>query len=125
MKRIQLSAIPQKPGHEYRGDTRFEGGIGVRDAREPWDTWTTAFFTPLWGVGPGEHIECLAISPDGRLLVMGGNGYWQNFRADVWDLTANRPKFSLQGHTAFLLSAGFSPDGRRIVTSSWDGTAKL
>jgi WD40 repeat protein/energy-coupling factor transporter ATP-binding protein EcfA2 len=31
----------------------------------------------------------------------------------------------LQGHTSFVTSAAFSPDGSRIVTTSWDGTARV
>jgi hypothetical protein len=47
--------VPQPEGHRDRGDTRFEGGFGVYDAPEPWGPWTTAYFTPKWDVGPGEH----------------------------------------------------------------------
>ena len=32
---------------------------------------------------------------------------------------------SLEGHTGGLYSAAFSPDGHRIVTASWDNTAKV
>src|SRR5262249_58849012 len=32
---------------------------------------------------------------------------------------------SLTGHTNILRSASFSPDGSRIVTASWDKTAKV
>lgn len=48
-------AIPQPPGHVDRGDTRFEGGFGVYEAREPWGPWSTAYFTTAWDTGPGEH----------------------------------------------------------------------
>jgi WD40 repeat protein len=30
-----------------------------------------------------------------------------------------------QGHTDQVLSAIFSPDGRRVLTASWDHTARL
>jgi CubicO group peptidase (beta-lactamase class C family) len=33
---------------------RFQGGLGVYDAPEPWGPWTTAYFTNAWDVGPGE-----------------------------------------------------------------------
>ncbi|HVJ67888.1 MAG TPA: serine hydrolase [Caulifigura sp.] len=33
---------------------RFQGGLGVYDAPEPWGPWTTAYFTNNWDVGPGE-----------------------------------------------------------------------
>ncbi len=70
-------AIPQPPGHEDRGDTRFDGGFGVYDAPEPWGPWTTAYFTTQWDTGPGEHGDFPSkwTSPDGRTmhLVFSGN----------------------------------------------------
>ena len=62
--------LPQPKGHKDRGDTRFSGGFGVYDAPEPWGPWTTAFFTPRWDVGPGEHGDFPSkwISDDGRTL---------------------------------------------------------
>jgi hypothetical protein len=33
---------------------RFQGGLGVYDAPEPWGPWTTVFFTNNWDVGPGD-----------------------------------------------------------------------
>ncbi len=52
------------------GDTRFRGGLAIRDAPEPWGPWTTAFATSHWDVGPGE-TSCLPtkwISDDGRTV---------------------------------------------------------
>jgi hypothetical protein len=62
--------VPQPPGHQDRGDTRFEGGFGVYDAPAPWGPWTTAWFTPKWDVGPGEHGDFPAkwMSEDGTTL---------------------------------------------------------
>jgi hypothetical protein len=62
--------IPQPPGHPDRGDTRFEGGFAIYDAPEPWGPWTTAYFTPRWDVGPGEHGDLPSkwMSNDGRTL---------------------------------------------------------
>jgi hypothetical protein len=63
--------LPQPPGvTKDRGDTRFAGGFAVYDAPEPWGPWTTAFFTPQWDVGPGEHGDFPAkwMSPDGLTL---------------------------------------------------------
>ena len=34
-------------------------------------------------------------------------------------------QLTFQGHTAEVLSAVFSPDGRRVLTASWDKTARL
>jgi hypothetical protein len=62
--------IPQPTGARDRGDTRFEGGFAIYDAPEPWGPWTTAYFTPQWDVGPGEHGDFPAkwMSADGRTL---------------------------------------------------------
>lgn len=73
-------AIPQPPGHEDRGDTRFEGGFGIYDAPEPWGPWTTVYFTKRWDTGPGEHGDFPAkwISRDGRTmhLVFSGDDHF-------------------------------------------------
>jgi hypothetical protein len=53
-------------------DTRFEGGMGVHDAPEPWGPWTTVYFSPEWDVGPGEHGDFPAkwMSPDGTSMYL-------------------------------------------------------
>jgi WD40 repeat protein len=43
----------------------------------------------------------------------------------VWDATTGAELRSLSGHTGFVYSASFSPDGARIVTTSRDKTAKV
>jgi CubicO group peptidase (beta-lactamase class C family) len=52
------------------GDPRFRGGFGIYDAPEPWGPWSTAYFTTVWDVGPGE-TSCFPtkwISADGKTL---------------------------------------------------------
>ncbi len=36
-------------------DTRFEGGVIICEAPEPWGPWTVVYGTSVWDVGPGEH----------------------------------------------------------------------
>lgn len=64
--------IPNEPGHEDRGDTRFAGGFGVYDAPEPWGPWTTVYFTEKWDIGPGERAEFPTkwMSGDGKTLYL-------------------------------------------------------
>jgi hypothetical protein len=66
------------PGTDGKGaDTRFEGGLAVYDAPEPWGPWTTAYFAERWDVGPGESASFPAkwMSADGRTahLVFSGD----------------------------------------------------
>jgi WD40 repeat protein len=32
---------------------------------------------------------------------------------------------SLEGHTTWINSINFSPDNKRVITASWDGSARL
>jgi CubicO group peptidase (beta-lactamase class C family) len=41
-------------GRDGRVDTRFEGGLAIFDAPQPWGPWTTVFYTQRWDVGPGD-----------------------------------------------------------------------
>ena len=43
----------------------------------------------------------------------------------VWDADSGKTLATLQGHTAAVFSAAFSPDGKRIVTASYDNTARV
>jgi WD40 repeat protein len=45
--------------------------------------------------------------------------------AYVWDTRTGRDLLHLRGHEDTLASARFNPDGTRIVTASWDGTARV
>jgi WD40 repeat protein len=43
----------------------------------------------------------------------------------VWDARSSAEVLTLKGHTNLVASASFSGDGSRVVTSSWDGTARV
>ena len=65
-------------------------------------------------------VTLLALSPDGTRLLLGWKR--QNF-ATVYDCQSGAQLFKLDGHTSALRGGRFIADGRRIVTSSLDGTA--
>ena len=52
------------------GDTRFEGGLAIYDAPEPWGPWTTVYRADKWDVGPGEtsSFPTKWMRPDGKTL---------------------------------------------------------
>jgi WD40 repeat protein/serine/threonine protein kinase len=77
-----------------------------------------------------------ATSPDGKLIARVWAGSVDRPMADrskeyssnsveVLDAKSRRVLHTLIGHTASVRGFAFSPDGRRIVTSSWDRTIKL
>jgi WD40 repeat protein len=90
--------------------------------------------------GHKNTVTSVAWSPDGTRIVTAS---WDN-TAKVWDINKGNKVhalkedyrtvvtfaggtevFTLKGHTGHLSSAAFSPDGTRIVTTSWDNTAKV
>jgi WD40 repeat protein len=68
-------------------------------------------------------VLCGAFSADGRRIITGS----QDKAAIIWDAQTGDPLVKLEGHTAGVTSAAFSPDpgGTRIITGSQDNTAKL
>jgi WD40 repeat protein/serine/threonine protein kinase len=73
------------------------------------------------------HFKCdaevlsLAASPDGRLLVSGGN----DNVITIWDLREQQEVDKLAGHKAGVSAVGFSHDGRLIISGSYDRKMKI
>jgi eukaryotic-like serine/threonine-protein kinase len=70
----------------------------------------------------GQEFKCLDISPDGQLLATGaGRGLVQ-----LWDFPSGQERARLVGHSAYVHSVAFSPDGRRLASgdSSGDGSVQ-
>jgi WD40 repeat protein len=85
----------------------------------------------LWVVGTWEHsllelragqIAAVTFSPDGRLLAIAGPGLRS---AQVHDLARQRPQVQLTGHTRGTVWIGFTADGSRAITTSFDGTVRF
>ena len=80
----------------------------------------TSFMT----FGEGEVVRDLEFSPDGMALAsVAGNT--ADFAIRVWDVGSGQPLQTLQGHTAIVWGAAFSPDGKMLASASSDGTAKI
>jgi len=68
---------------------------------------------------PDGLIWSAAFSPDAQYLItVGGNG------ARLWDVASGKERMSFTPNGA-VASARFSPNGKRIVTGSWDNSAKI
>lgn len=79
----------------------------------------------------------LAVSPDGRHVFTGSGGPLQGSPTALvilpgddntlrmWDTTTGAAVREMRGHTHAVYSIDVSPDGRRVVTGSWDGSVRL
>src|SRR5262245_60448801 len=73
-------------------------------------------------------ICCMAFSPDGKTLAVGGGcavggttcGYVELWEVGTWQLRG-----VLGGHTAAVCNLAFAPDGNTLATVSYDGTARI
>jgi WD40 repeat protein len=95
----------------------------------------------VWDVGTGELLHSLdghsdgvisvAYSPDGSTLATGsGDGIRapigsRDSTAKVWDVGTGTLLHSLEGHSHYINSVAYSPDGSTLATASFDDTAKV
>lgn len=89
-------------------------------------------YVSLWEIAPEprlistlrEHssrVDGLAWAPNGLWLASTGD----DERVVLWDTTTRQVAAHFRGHTADVWHARFSPDSRRLATSSSDGTVRL
>ena len=70
----------------------------------------------------GYSYNGIAFSPDGRLLAAAGN---MGNEIHLWDIQGKNQVGVLKGHTAWIYSVIFSPDGKMLVSGSGDETVRL
>jgi WD40 repeat protein/serine/threonine protein kinase len=88
-----------------------------RDEVKIWDAETGAWFRTLEGHSGAIYA---AFRPDGRHLAAGGQK-----DVKIWEIATGQKLLTLEGHTDLVREVVFSPDGRRLASSSKDRTVKL
>lgn len=63
-------------------------------------------------------IRVTALSPDNKFALTGGGNYELGV-LNLWDLTSGKIVRSFDGHLRTIISVSFSPDGKRIISSSY------
>ena len=81
-----------------------------------WD-WLTG--RTLWYVNRG-NVDLVEFSPDGRSIFIAGQDTTR-----LWDSATGKEIRRFEGPVGDVLSAAFSPDGRRVLAIGKDRTARL
>ncbi len=103
--------------------TKFITG-GWNKSAKIWQTQTGKLLATL-PVG-GLFVHSVAFSPDGQFVAIGGNDKRGFVR--IWNAQTGQPVPTPEGfkeHTDGVLSVAFSRDGTKLLTSSFDKTARL
>jgi WD40 repeat protein len=67
----------------------------------------------------GNWADCLAITKDGKFLATGGN------TVRVYEIESGKLVSECSGHQFGVTHVAFSPDGTRLVSTAYDGSARL
>jgi len=86
-----------------------------------WDLATGRQIKALGGKSQGTYA--LAICPDGKRLITGGEVAADRIR--VWDLSTGDLLMSARGDSTVVNRLAVSPDGHTFATSGWDGNVYL
>lgn len=71
---------------------------------------------------PGKKFSLAAVSPDEKYLAAVEK---DEFQAQLFDIDRPREPKTLSGHAGYVSDVQFSPDGKYVVTSSADKTARV
>lgn len=80
-------------------------------------SWSQAQPTDLWHFNPVIQLYCVAYSPDGSLLAMGGQG-----GLTLYSVSTTLPYRALQTSAYVINSVAFSPDGNTIAVGESSST---
>ena len=64
-------------------------------------------------------------SPDGKHLAAVSFGIASGNAIKVWDAATGQELLTLIGHTDWIMGLAFSPDGKRLASTSLDGTVRI
>jgi WD40 repeat protein len=112
-KEIALAREADHPRQlEFAGDGRTVAALNRDDKVRVWEAATGKLLHRL-AVPP--RTDRIALSPDGKVLATAAGETIQ-----LWDVRTGRERFDLPGHRHGPLIAGFTPDGRTVITADRD-----
>src|SRR5712672_630231 len=89
--------------------------------------FVAVFATPIAQSVPHIYLSAIVFAPKESITAETFHGKFMNTVSVKSGKTANWPVIQniFHGHSRFVSSVAFSPDGSRIVSGSWDNTIRL
>ena len=126
-------ATTGKPRHTFRHGSRIWAHLAFApDGKRMFGSTHDGTIT-AWDVESGQLIRtwqahanailALCISPDGQCLASGSD--FPENAVRLWDTASGQQLATLRGHKNRVHYLVFSHDGSRLVSTSWDQTARL
>jgi serine/threonine protein kinase/WD40 repeat protein len=79
-------------------------------------------------LGYSEVVNCVAFSPDGRIVLTASNTHAIDrppCDVQLWDAATGKELRRLKGHKSCVTGASFSPNGKRVVTGVYGSDASV
>jgi WD40 repeat protein len=83
--------------------------------------WDLSAGTERQTLSPAGPPRCLALSPDGNILAIGG----EKNHIELWDLASAKSVAPLEGNTDWVNCLTFNNDGKILASGSHDGTVRV
>jgi WD40 repeat protein len=79
--------------------------------------WAVATQKELAVLGTGRSVRCIASSPDGNTLAVGGTPDQSHCAVKLWDIRTRKVRLVLTGHADTVEAVLFSHDGQTVIST--------